>query len=199
MQISAWGNISSMLFIKNLPPTDRYLIPIFVWPIIMSILFLSYGFKHYFHSFARVCMIGLVISLGTQVHTLFKKNGFNADYYPADVACIDKALNQYPTLNHGIANYWDSKFIQNYSRHRIVIAQYLNNLTEHAWITSESFFRPTYDFAIISNNAESVYVLSHKKKLKQWKKPAIETIHCGEHDLLIYGQDKLKLHKSGVY
>jgi hypothetical protein len=198
IQISAWGCISSMLFITQLTPAPRYLIPTINWPVIMGVLFLSYGFKRYFHQFALFCMMGLVTSLCLQTHTLFKKNGLNADYYPSDVACIDQALNQYPSLNHGIAQYWDAKFIQNYSQHSLILAQYYANLTEHVWITSKSFYRPTYDFAIISNHADSIYMLS-RKKLKQYNGTAVDTIHCGEHDLLIYGQDKLKIKQKNVF
>lgn len=186
IQISAWVSLVSMFFISQFTPTIRYLIPAFSWPIIIGVGLFSYGLKKYFHPVAIFCMIMLITSLSTEAYTFYKKNGLSAHYYPSDIACIDEALSHTHTLHHGIAQYWDAKFIQMYSKHTLIIAQYKKNLTEHRWITSSQFYRPTYDFAIISTHPMATQL--SRKKLKQYNGIPLNTIHCSHHDLLIYAK-----------
>jgi hypothetical protein len=91
-------------------------------------------------------------SISIHAFELVEKNGFSDDFYPDYIACIDGSLKNFH-LVYGIAQYWDAKHIQAFSKQKIVLAQHWSDLQEQKHITSDAFFKSAYDFAIISEYA----------------------------------------------
>ena len=117
-----------------------------------------------------------------QTYTSSSNLGINYQLYDKDLACIDDALSK-KGLTNGIAQYWDAKHIQLFSRLVLNLAQYSDNLDEFLWITSTDFYKNNYDFAI-----------SIEKSIK----PTIKTkkiVSCGNYIIHIYGKNKLQVHK----
>ncbi|MDP3558793.1 MAG: hypothetical protein Q8R79_00390 [Legionellaceae bacterium] len=174
---------------SNFP--NRYLISSFSWPIIIGIMFFADFFKNNFYCVVKIPTIIMVFLLTYQTVNLVKKNGVSLDLYPHDVACIDKFLKK-ENLQYGIAQYWDAKYIQAFSRQSLVLAQHSPALEEQRHMTSNVFFRPLYDFAIISKYAPPPYIISQEKLLAINGYPK-KTAICKNHILLIYGKRKMKV------
>ncbi|MCB1778136.1 MAG: hypothetical protein KDI50_11945, partial [Candidatus Competibacteraceae bacterium] len=109
------------------------------------------------------------------------------------IHCIDNAINE-RELRNGIAQYWDAKYIQAFSKLKMNLAQHIENLEEHRWITSRKFYKKNYDFAIISENANPPYKISYRKLVEINGEPE-STISCGDKQVLIYGQAKLRVRR----
>ena len=122
-----------------------------------------------------------------------RNKGFGFDFYPEQISCIDNAIGQ-RRLRDGIAQYWDAKYIQAFSKLKINLAQHIENLEEHRWVTSSKFYKENYDFAIISENAEPPYKIS-SRKLTEINGEPDSTIICGDKKILIYGQTKFRVRK----
>lgn len=122
-----------------------------------------------------------------------RNKGLSFDFYPEQISCIDNAIDQ-RGLRNGIAQYWDAKYIQAFSKLKINLAQYIENLEEHRWVTSNKFYKKNYDFSIISENAKPPYKISSQKLAEINGEPGSAVI-CGDKKILIYGQGKLRVRK----
>jgi hypothetical protein len=150
--------------------------------------------KNKFHHFSFIVFIIFFIFLSINTFGLAERNkGFNFEFYPEQIACIDNAIDE-AGLRNGIAQYWDAKYIQVFSKLKINLAQHIENLEEHRWITSSKFYKKNYDFAIISENANPPYKISYRKLAEINGEPE-STIFCGDKKILIYGQGKLRVRK----
>jgi hypothetical protein len=165
--------------------TIRYFIPVFLWPVIISGLFIFntdlFGRKL---SFLVASISALVFSINTSV--IVNANGIENTYYPADIACIDLALPPNREVR-GMANYWDAKYIQAFSKRDLTLAQYLDILMPMKWITSEDYFHNSYDFAIISTTSPPVYTLSRELLVKKYGEP-VSSSTCGTRIVLVFQQ-----------
>ena len=163
--------------------TIRYFIPVFSWPIIICGLVIFntdiFGGKI---PVIVASVTALMLSLNTS--TLVDTHGIDRTYYPADIACIDRALPSADVV-HGIANYWDAKFIQVFSKRNLTVAQYWDVLAPMKWITTQDYYRDTYDFAIISTNASQPFTLSQELIVKKYGKPMSSTT-CGTRIVLVF-------------
>ncbi|MCB1918862.1 MAG: hypothetical protein KDJ28_02625 [Candidatus Competibacteraceae bacterium] len=188
---SAGITLSTVLLTTNLPVTARYFIPAFSWPVIIGVVISTYIIKNKFFYLGSAVSIVIITLLSFNALDLIKNNGISKNHYPHEISCIDTYLFQ-EQLNNGIAQYWDAKYIQAFSKANITLAQHFGNLEEHRWITSKNFFRLTYDFAIISKNADPTYRISAEGLIKI-NGPPKKTINCGNKQLLIYGKDQMKV------
>ncbi len=177
--IATGTTIMPPLVVAHFEATSRYFIPIFVWPVIVSIAVLTTKIN----IFRRLTLPLSAILTGILVMACvtFCQQHHHQDYYPKELACIDNMLNHYPNLHHGIAEYWDAKRYQAYSQHDLTLAQYHNERFQHHWITSEDYFRSSYDFAI--RKAED--------KTSLTTRPPLKIVPCGTRTLWIYGQNNL--------
>lgn len=187
--ISTAATLGAVLLVRNLPVSPRYLIPVLTWPVIMSVLLIQHWLG------ARFFWIGTYVS-GILALVLFASalrmpTHGTPGYYPEQLACIDKALEG-KSLHKGIAQYWDAKYIQMFSRQRITLAQYGSDLSQHRWITSGRFFAESYDFAIIAEDGGEQFKLPEDKLVAINGAPA-ERVACGNRTLLIYGPGKLRV------
>lgn len=189
--IAACGNLLAMLLTTNLVITTRYMIPAMSWPlVVMTILVAHWSAKR----FTIIAFAGsFLFVFGAAVASFHAPRLQSVAAYPADVACIDQALSQTGS-RHGIAEYWDAKYIQSFSKHTLTIGQYMHDLSEHRWITSTRYFRPTYDFAIVNAENGPLYRLPQEAIIARNGPPLLTTV-CGHHTVLAYAQDKLRVRK----
>jgi len=174
----------------DLPVMRRYLIPAFSWPVVIVVLFLGHHLGQRFVAVATVISALLVVALSSSAYALAHNGGLSARFYPAEISCIDDALEK-EGLSNGIAQYWDAKYLQQFSRLRLNIAQYLENLDEMKWITSKKYFRDSYDFAVVAEDAEPTYKISSEALMRINGSPK-QVVSCGNRSLYIYGKDKLR-------
>jgi hypothetical protein len=186
--------LASLIFclISALPVTNRYLIPMFVLPVI-SVFYFIYNLAKRSEILALSSYSLFAVSC---IYTLTPKlkNGYITNYYPEEVACIDQALSQELEPNttlHGIAGYWDAKFIQNWSKKDLILGQHNSDLTKYSWITSDKYFQTTYDFAIISDNGGPGYLISEEALVRINGAPKVSK-QCNNKKLLIYPKYGLK-------
>lgn len=120
-------------------------------------------------------------------------NGVEKQYYPEEISCIDNALEK-ENLHNGIAQYWDAKYLQNFSRLNLNVAQHFDNLGEMYWITSKEYFKQSYDFAIISESAAPPYKISPEALTRINGTPK-SVKSCGSKLVFMYGKDKMRVRK----
>ncbi|MFM8268806.1 MAG: hypothetical protein ACKN9V_01345 [Pseudomonadota bacterium] len=172
-------------------PETRYLIPSFFYPVIIVLIYANSLFKSRF-AFVTLAISGLLcIWMGCESLALIRQNGIRNFYYPTDIYCIDKALMKHGA-RAGVAQYWDAKYIQTFSRTNLLLAQHMGDLSEMRWITTSRYFQPKYDFAIVSKNATQGYVLSETKLIKLNGLPK-EEVSCGERTLYVYEPGRLRV------
>lgn len=192
--LSLCSTLGAVSLVTNLPITSRYLIPALSWPVIVVFIFLSYRLRKHFSSLAiAISLLALASMSWSSYHSMMSK-GIEKQYYPTEISCIDNALKK-EGLHNGIAQYWDAKYLQNFSRLNLNIAQHLDNLGEMHWITSKKYFKQSYDFAIISESAAPPYKISSDALTHINGTPkSIES--CGDKLVLIYGKDKIRVRKN---
>lgn len=182
----------TIVLMTRLEVVPRYQIPAFTWPIIVSALWLAHLARQRFYFIALALAVVQLGLLAMGLTAPGKKTGEDrGHYYPAEIACIDQALAGTP-LRHGIAQYWDAKLIQAFSRRPMTLAQHTGSLDEHRWITSDKFYRAGYDFAIISENAPAEYKIDRQKLLKI-NGPSTGAVACGNRTVLLYPQGALRV------
>jgi len=188
--LSLCSTLVAASLITDFPVMPRYLIPVFSWPVVIVVLFLGHHLGRRFVAVATVVSVLAVVSLSFSAYTLASNNGLSGRLYATEISCIDDALEK-DGLSHGIAQYWDAKYLQQFSRLNLRIAQYLETLEEMRWITSKRYFRESYDFAIVSEDAEPTYKISSDVLLRINGAPK-RVVSCGSRSVYIYGKDKLR-------
>lgn len=191
--VSLCSTLVVVALITNIPITSRYFIPALSWPVIVVFVFLSHYLDRKLLIIAVVFSFLVTASLSLGSYALVKSNGLSYRYYPNTVSCIDDVLEQYDAVN-GIAQYWDAKYFQNFSRLNLSIAQYFYNLEEMHWITSEKYFREGYDFAIISDKADAIFKIS-SEALEHTNGRPRRVVSCDDKSVYIYGKDNLHVKK----
>jgi hypothetical protein len=187
VSIFAFGSVVSTCFGLVLATTNemtiRYFIPVFTWPLIVCglILFNTDMLREKVPVLVAT-LTAIVLCVNTS--TLVDTHGIERDYYPADVACIDNALPNLSQL-HGMSNYWDAKYIQSFSKRDLTVAQYWDNLTPMKWITTDDYYRSSYDFAVISTNMPPQFTLSRELLEKTFGQPTT-SVTCGSRIVLVF-------------
>lgn len=181
--------IFTLAAVKNIQVAPRYLIPPTMWPIVFVALCVS---TIDITMLSRVVRVGLVVGILTvssgQYNSL-KNNDFASEFYPAEIGCINTAILN-SGLRHGIAQYWDAKYLTAFSKHNFYIAQHMGNLDQFKWITSDRYFRDKYDFAIIDERAIPEYKISANRLVEINGAPS-SIVRCDNHTIMFYGQDMM--------
>jgi hypothetical protein len=188
--LSLCSTVVAASLITDFPVMPRYLIPAFSWPVVIVVLFLGHYLGQRFVAVGTALSLLAVVLLSVSSYKLANNNGLSGRFYSSEISCIDDALEK-EGLSNGIAQYWDAKYLQQFSRLNLRIAQYLETLEEMKWITSKRYFRERYDFAIISEDAEPTYKVSSDVLLRINGSPK-QVVACGNRSLYIYGKDKLR-------
>ena len=174
----------------DLPVMPRYLIPAFSWPVAIVVLFCGHYLGRRFFVVGTAFSVVAVVLLSSSSFQIARNNGLSDRFYSNEMACMDDALER-EGLTNGIAQYWDAKYLQQFSRLDLSIAQYLENLEEMKWITSNKYFRDSYDFAIIAEDAEPTYKISSEALMSINGSPK-QIVSCGNRSVYIYGKNKLR-------
>lgn len=146
-----------------------------------------------FFAAATIGSVLIVAAMSMDSYKIASQHTISTTHYPADIACIDAIIAQ-ENLNNGIAQYWDAKPLQQFSRRDLIIAQHSENLNEERWITSKKYFKNYYDFAVISENLPAPYRISTAAISKINGAPH-KIRHCGDKAVHIYGKNKLRTRK----
>jgi len=181
------------LLVYNLPLAARYFIPAACWPILLAPLAAMHLLRE--RRAPALLLAGTIactLGIGTATARQWQAHPLEYDYYPADTACLDQALAG-PDLHHGIAQYWDAKPFQRFSRRGIVLAQHIASLDELPWITSRRYFRPAYDFALVGPDAPPPHHIP-AARLEAINGAPAARVRCGVYTVLLYGRDGLKVH-----
>jgi hypothetical protein len=194
---SSAATVVAVLLVKTFPVSPRYLIPVVAWPIVAGLPVLSQliGRRFDLAALAAAPLLALVLA-NTALRLYQGRPDGPAGYYPEHIACIDKALAS-TAARRGVAQYWDAKQIQAFSRHPMTLAQYLGNLEQHKWITSERFYAAAYDFAIIDERADAMFKLSREKLVALNGEPQ-QVVSCASHTLLLYQPGGLRVDSRPV-
>jgi hypothetical protein len=183
------ATLCALLLIQNLPIVPRYLIPVFLWPMLIAVLLLAHSVKQRFPACGLAASALLSLSLVQTSGAADRTRTPVTAYYPEQLACIDRALAA-EGAHAGIADYWDAKSLQEFSQHPVQIAQYTPDLKRMDWITSAVLFRPAYDFAIIDDNGDPLQRFG-KHSLDALKSVPKKSVSCGGKTVLLYGQGQL--------
>jgi hypothetical protein len=185
------ASVAVSLLVHNLPIAMRYFIAAACWPVVLVPLAVG----HLLRQRAAAAAIGLAavatcaIVVGAVVQV--RSHPLQKDYYPEETACIDRALAAHGA-RHGIAQYWDAKKIAHFSRGGAVLAQHAFDLSEIRWITSGTYFRPAYDFALVGPQGAIPHFIP-RDKLEALNGKAAAEHQCGQYAVLVYGKDRMKV------
>ncbi|EPG75059.1 putative membrane protein [Leptospira fainei serovar Hurstbridge str. BUT 6] len=94
-------------------------------------------------------------------------------YYPESIACIDREI-QAKDWRRGLASFWESRPLRIFSRNKIAVDDYLEDMSLFYWQNSFRWFlsdRP-YSFAIMNG--------IKKESFETHFGPASAVIHCGD-------------------
>ena len=187
LSIFAFGSVIStcagLVLATTNEMTLRYFIPVFSWPIIIVGLVILNS-EMFWGKLPVVVASASALFLSLNTLTVIDTHGIHSAYYPEEIACIDRALPSSKAI-HGMANYWDAKYIQAFSKRDITLAQHLDILMPMKWITTEDYFHTSYDFAIISTNSPPAYTLSRDLLIKNYGEP-MSTTTCGTRIVLVF-------------
>ena len=182
------ASTSSTLFallIGDIRISYRYLLPIFLWP--MLFWFLAIPIIKNKILLSALFLLTMVTS-ASKLNT--KKMQFNNDFYPEKIQCLDAIAQRY-SLKNGIAQYWDAKPISVLSKQNLNIAQVNNDLRYYNWITSTAFHREAYDFAVIDQNSKGNYLLDESKIKRINGSPIYETLCSDDWKIIVYPKNAL--------
>lgn len=181
------------LLVYNLPPAARYFIPAACWPILLAPLVAACLLRGRAAALLLAGTLACAAGIGTAAAHQWNAHPLDYAYYPADSACLDRALAD-RDLRHGIAQYWDAKPFQRFSRRGIVLAQHIASLDELPWITSQRYFRPAYDFALVGPDAPPPHHIP-AARLEAINGAPAARVRCGAYTVLLYGHDVLKVRR----
>jgi hypothetical protein len=190
--VSLAGALTVSLLVYNLPIAARYFIPALCWPILLAPLAAAHLLRGRAPAPILAGTLACALAIGVATAQQWRAHPIERAYYPTDTACVDRALASMD-LHYGIAQYWDAKPFQRFSRQGMVLAQHIESLDELPWITTKRTFRPAYDFALIGPKAPPPHYIPPERLEAINGQPAAR-VTCGGYTLLLYGRDKLKVH-----
>jgi hypothetical protein len=214
LEILAWistgGSLVTVFIVcmgESVEIGDRYIINVFLIPLVALPPLVNYVFTHYETNFSQIksvqihsffiCILAILviskIDLASSILKRATSNKIYKDYYPETIQCLDSASQEYQ-LKEGISGYWYAKPIYILSKNGITMAQYDWAHKPLKWITSNGWFRDEYDFALVITleNYNSGYNLDRKALIDLNGEPEV-VIACPEFDVLAYPTRKLRI------
>jgi hypothetical protein len=154
--LSATAGLLLVMALSSAPATTRYLIPMFVLPLIIGPVLLAIRWRQAATALREMpasLLLGVAALAGAgMAQTIAGGGALKREYYPAPLACIDRVLDQY-ALQHGFAGYWDAGWLAMNSHRKPTVAPVKPDLQRLNWITSMANFRARYDFALAAPQA----------------------------------------------
>jgi hypothetical protein len=193
--LSLGATLSAMVLVDQ-PVTARYLIPGFSWAVVIVLIVLTRHLGRWLFPVASTACLGVLAFLTFGSYTLVQNNGLAQRFYPAEIACIDQAL-EHAQVSNGIATYWNAKYLQAFSQHDLTVAQHGEDFAEFRWITSGWYFRPTYDFAVVAA-ADQPAGKRYAEQLVRINGQPEKIKSCGDKSVYFYGKDRLRVKKIAL-
>lgn len=192
--LSIFTTLIILLVLTNTPTLGaRYLIPLFFWPIIVVVLFVSQYLRRWFVPITIALSVMMTLQLTVRSDELLTQTRLTLDYHPSEIACIDQGLKNTNARN-GVAQYWDARYVQSFSELKLSVAQCSKNLDRMYFVTSKKYFRDRYDFAISSADVNADWKISEKALIQSGGRPT-SIKHCGSKTLYVFKKDQLQLHE----
>lgn len=119
-----------------------------------------------------------------------------AGYYPSLAACLDQHADAYG-LRRGLAQYWQARMINLFSRRGLRVAQVSPALQPYFWTNSLADYAQPFDFIVVepAPNGDAFGLLA--EPVLQRFGPPSASFGCGRRRVLVYhGQDQAAL---GLY
>lgn len=178
------------LVLINIPAIGaRYLIPLFFWPVIVVTLHAYRNLRAWIVP-ASISLSALaLIPLTANAVDLIATRGLGVSHYPKELACIDEVLERTEARN-GLAQYWDARYLQTFSRLPVNIAQYSVDLKPMNVFTSRKYFWQAYDFAISSANVNAAWAIP-RHVLEQVGGKPILVKRCGSRMVYVFAKGAL--------
>ena len=190
--LSLLSTIVALLFLTNVPVIGaRYLIPLFFWPVIVVTLFMGRYFQRWFVPAAVTLSVMMMAPLTVGSYELVHASRPGVDYYSSEIACIDNVLKNTNARN-GLAQYWDARYLQTFSKLKLNVAQYSKRLDPMNFFTSKKYFRRNYDFAISSGNVNHEWIIPIDALIRVGGQPAMVK-QCGSRTVYVFAKDRLHL------
>lgn len=190
--VSTAGSLAVSLLVYDPPVVARYFISAACWPVLLAPMVAASLLRARGAAVMLTAALAGCAAIGAATVRQSQGHPLQTDYYPDDVACIDRALAAREDLQHGIAEYWDAKPVQYFSHRGITLAHHDDQLAESRWIINKRYFRPAYDFALIGPQRPAPYNIPPARLEALNGKPVAE-VRCGGYSVLLYGRDKLKV------
>ena len=189
--LSIVSTVTSLLFLTNLPAIGaRYLIPLFFWPLIIVVWGLAHWLRHYFTLIALTLVVTLVSLLTIASSDLLKSDELSLHYYPREISCIDDALES-TGARQGLAQYWDARYLQTFSRLNLSVAQYSVNLDPMPFFISINRFKKSYDFAVSSNHVNRAWQIQPETLERAGGSPMLVKT-CGSSTVYVFEKGQLR-------
>lgn len=175
--------------------TDRFLLPLFFFPFIITVIYIGYYFKTGMLIFGTMLSSVLLLSLSISLINYAEINGIRNKVYSEFNRCIDQTLEETGGRN-GITEYWTARPLQLFTKLDLEIAPYSNlhdtfeRFRPNHWVTSKRFFKDSYDFAIISNSSDKSGK-SARSRITEYNGEPKREVMCEGALLLVYEKGKL--------
>ena len=177
--------------------TDRFLIPLFFFPFIVTILYIGYYFKNGSVILGLFFSSGLLITLGISVFLYVEVHGIKFKIYSDLNHCVDQTLKETGGRN-GVTDYWTARPLQLFSKLDLEIAPYRNlhntfaSIEPYHWVTSKRFFKDSYDFALVGNSSRE-NDKGARKRIIDYNGEPLREVSCEGALLMVYENGKLHL------
>jgi type IV secretory pathway VirB3-like protein len=189
--LSVLSTVTALALLTNIPEIGaRYLLPVFFWPVIVVLLFFANDVKGWFTPCAVALSIFLMLRLSIDSYHLVQSSQAPVTGYSSDIACIDETLKD-TDARHGLAQYWDARYVQTFSKLKISVAQYTVDLQPIDFFTSTKSFRPRYDFAISSRNVNDAWQIPPDALVRKGGEPTLVK-RCGSRTVYVFTKNGLK-------
>jgi hypothetical protein len=177
--------VFSGVFFSSMPFAIRYLIPLWLYPIITALCLVYSAAAFYMRqgSINTILWMGCAILIGLLFHMIDVKK-IQTDYYPDEAQCLDAAITGLPNPR-GISGYWDAKKMMLVSRTKgVTIASVFNDMTPYRWIVSDRWFG-NYNFALLSKSGPPSLRLDEQQVRKKFGMPTRRQ-ECGAFVVVCY-------------
>jgi hypothetical protein len=174
--------IVTILILAPMPIATRYMIPFYEISIVILPLYLGLlGFfkKPISQSILYILAFLLLVGAVADIASKLKNKSFHNSYYTPLAECIDDFVHK-TGAKYGIATYWNAKPIYMQSETDIVLAQTHYDLQPDTKISSTSWQKSAYDFALIINNDID------KSKIIKINGQPDETFNCPKSEIIYY-------------
>lgn len=182
-------NISAFLLLPNqVSSAQRYIEPIFFIPI--ALFFIIFSFNKKLDSIIKVITIIAIVTLGyltlKNAMTVFKKfPSIKINYYSKEMQCIDNALKE--SGSYGISDYWTARPVTLFSKKKLIVHAFNQNLTPFLLLTDANEFKNKYTFAIIHKE------FPIEQMLRLFNQNPKQIVTCEDKKIFIFDKDNLKV------